>query len=302
MTEKYVFISYSSKDLASVKKVLGILERMKVPYWKAPDRIPAGSNYAREIPAAIRNCEIFLLFVSASSQQSIWVEKEIDTAVWFHRLIIPIQLDLEPFNDTFRFYLNNVQMLPYCVNMPTSVAELKSILNRLIRSDNDQEKRQVEPEVIQKRIDPGYARIPARKAGTSDRRRIFRNDSMPEYCRYCGGELEERESGIGVCRQCGKENYDDLQTIRRFLEQNGPCSAIVIEQATGIKRGVINRYFRDEYLEIPEHSTVMRACTRCGNPIRTGSLCDSCKSKPQSSSGIYINEEYRGRWRSSGPR
>lgn len=302
MTEKYVFISYSSKDLASVKKVLGILERMKVPYWKAPERIPAGSNYAREIPAAIRNCEVFLLFVSAFSQQSVWVEKEIDTAVWFHRLIIPIQLDLEPFNDTFRFYLNNVQMLPYCVNMPTSIAELKSIMNRLVLSGSDQAKREQEDGHPDKSVNPGIRNVPVKKNMSIDRRRIFRNDSMPEYCRYCGGTLKKLETGHCVCLQCGKENYDDLQTIRMFLEQNGPSSAIVIEQATGIKRGVINRYFRDEYLEIPEYSSVMRSCIRCGSPIRTGSLCDNCKSKPQKSSGIYVNEEYRGKWRSSGPR
>ncbi len=302
MMDKYVFISYSSKDLSSVEKVLGVLERMKVPYWKAPERIPAGSSYAREIPAAIRNCEAFLLFVSASSQKSVWVEKEIDTAVWFHRRIIPIQLDLEPFNDTFRFYLNNVQMLPYCVNLPTSIAELKNLMDLLILSGSGKDEEEQEARRRRQREEPGIRSAPLKKAGPADRRRIFTNDPMPEYCRYCGGTLEKTDAGDCICQQCGKMNYDDLQTIRMFLEKNGPSSAVVIEQATGIRRNVINRYFRDEYLEIPQFSTVMRTCTQCGRAIRTGSLCDNCKLKPKTSSGIYVNEEYRGKWRSSGPR
>ena len=64
---KSVFISYSSKDERYIKKMTQMLEKMGISYWIAPDMIPAGSNYAREIPKAIRDCEIFLRRPSSQS-------------------------------------------------------------------------------------------------------------------------------------------------------------------------------------------------------------------------------------------
>ena len=106
---KSVFISYSSKDERYIKKMTQMLEKMGISYWIAPDMIPAGSNYAREIPKAIRDCEIFLLVLSQASQQSIWVEKEIDSAIYYRKTIVPFQIDDSVMTDMFRFYLNNVQ-------------------------------------------------------------------------------------------------------------------------------------------------------------------------------------------------
>ena len=110
---KTVFISYSSLDSQTVDRVIRLLEQMKISYWKAPEMIPAGSSYAREIPQAIRDCKIFLLIVSQASQDSVWVEKEIDTAIHYRRTILPLKIDDEPMNDMFYFYLNNVQAIFY---------------------------------------------------------------------------------------------------------------------------------------------------------------------------------------------
>ena len=88
-----IFISYSSKDSEFVEKILNILERAQIEYWKAPEMIPAGSNYAKEIPKAIQACEACLFVVSKDSQESIWVEKEIDSMINFRKHLIPIKID-----------------------------------------------------------------------------------------------------------------------------------------------------------------------------------------------------------------
>lgn len=110
---KSVFISYSSKDKKLVGKIIKLLDQAGVSYWIAPDMIPVGSNYAREIPRAIRECEMFLLILSKESQESVWVEKEVDSAICCKRNIVPVKIDETPMNDIFSFYLNNVQMIPY---------------------------------------------------------------------------------------------------------------------------------------------------------------------------------------------
>ena len=58
-----VFISYGSKDAGVVDAVCRVLETNGIKCWIAPRDIPTGSNYAREIPAAIRGCTVFLLMM-----------------------------------------------------------------------------------------------------------------------------------------------------------------------------------------------------------------------------------------------
>ncbi len=122
---KSVFISYSSKDTYEIKQITGILEENKISYFKAPESIPAGSNYAREIPGAIRECAVFLLVISVNSQNSIWVEKEIDCAINMRRMIIPIKIGKEPLSDMFLFYLNNVQIINYYENPQNALKQLE---------------------------------------------------------------------------------------------------------------------------------------------------------------------------------
>ncbi len=122
---KSVFISYSSQDGYYADKLTRMLEKMKISYWKAPEMIPAGSSYAKEIPRAIRDCKAFVLLLSEFSQKSIWVEKEVDSAIYYRKRIIPFQLDDVPLNDMFHFYLNNVQMICYFKGKRAAVDSLK---------------------------------------------------------------------------------------------------------------------------------------------------------------------------------
>lgn len=61
---------------------------------KAPDMIPVGSNYAREIPRAIRECDLFLLILSKESQESVWVEKEVDSAICYKKILFRLRLTI----------------------------------------------------------------------------------------------------------------------------------------------------------------------------------------------------------------
>ncbi len=262
---KSVFISYSSHDTAFVGKLIGILDDIGVSYWKAPEMIPAGSSYAREIPQAIRECEVFLLVLSKRSQLSIWVEKEIDSAIYNHKTIIPFQIDSVPLSETYRFYLNNVQMISYADNPKKAEEELKAQLTMLLNLDM----------VDDKSDDTAKNQTPK----TAKRKvRSLSMNRVPIECEYCGGELLRIGMGTYECKNCGRENYDDFQTIRNYLESAGATSATRIERDTGVPRRIIDYFFREEYLEIPKHSSVRISCSKCGAPIRTGTLCDNCKN------------------------
>ena len=303
---KSVFISYSSKDERYIKKMTQMLEKMGITYWIAPDMIPAGSNYAREIPSAIQNCDIFLLVLSKASQQSIWVEKEIDSAIYYRKTIVPFQIDDSPMTDMFRFYLNNVQTI-YCANRPKdAIEELKQRLRTLLKltaesihnpgGKKDRGESSTSKEETTEGRDSENKDAPTEQESEiaiarRKRESFLRSSGIPTACGYCGGDLEKISRGVYRCRKCGRENYDYFQTVRNFLRKYGAKPAIIIERETGVPRHVIEPFVSDEYLEIPKLEPMRLSCVKCGASIRTGTLCENCKNarpqKPARSGGSW---------------
>lgn len=303
---KSVFISYSSKDERYIKKMTQMLEKMGITYWIAPDMIPAGSNYAREIPSAIQNCDIFLLVLSKASQQSIWVEKEIDSAIYYRKTIVPFQIDDSPMTDMFRFYLNNVQTI-YCANRPKdAIEELKQRLRTLLKltaesihnpgGKKDRGESSTSKEETTEGRDSENKDAPAEQESEiaiarRKRESFLRSSGIPTACGYCGGDLEKISRGVYRCKKCGRENYDYFQTVRNFLRKYGAKPAIIIERETGVPRHVIEQFVSDEYLEIPKLEPMRLSCVKCGASIRTGTLCENCKNarpqKPARSGGSW---------------
>lgn len=120
-----VFISYSTKETKKAEAVLNILEKNGIACWMAPRDISAGANYTREIPAAIRGCQVFLLILSQNAQNSTWVPRELEVAVNCGKVIIPFMVEDFQLNDEFNFllaakhryaaYQNNAKMMQVLV-------------------------------------------------------------------------------------------------------------------------------------------------------------------------------------------
>ena len=104
-----VFISYSSKEITKAEQVRRVLEKNGISCWMAPADIPGGSNYTKEIPIAIRGCQVFVLMLSANAQSSHWVLKELDAAVNHGKVILPFMLEDCELNDEFNFLLSGAQ-------------------------------------------------------------------------------------------------------------------------------------------------------------------------------------------------
>lgn len=283
MSNKTVFISYSSKDRKKVNEIVKIIEGMGIKCWKAPEGIPAGSSYAREIPKAISGCAVFLLMLSKTAQDSIWVEKETDNAISNRKNIIPLLLDDEPLNDAFHFYLNNVQMISYYEDESLGIEELKRQLSMHILGKTYETKQSISV-TAQEEVSKNQKKMSisgSNKSMVSRNQKInaLRVNRIPVCCAACGGrKLTFETLGIYICEDCGKENYDDFQTIRNYLDKVGSASALEIERVTGVPRNIVKHFFRDEFLEIPLGSPTTVTCEKCGAPIRTGIYCTNCKN------------------------
>jgi hypothetical protein len=318
--KKSIFISYSSKDRKFVKNLVDSLEEQGFTCWIAPEMISAGSSYAREIPKAIRECQVFLLVLSENSQNSVWVEKETDNAISNRKVILPLQIDDAPLTDAFTFYLNNVQMISYVMNPEQAMEDLllqlnlyaekkikrnqKESVNQMEENTNvgtdvlqtkkskksnyRQSTQKTETDILQEQSGDVLKKKNTHMSFARDPRNsnALRMNRIPLECRNCQcKELENVSVGTYRCKNCGTDNYDDFQTVRNYLDEVGNASVITIEHDTGVPRRVIEYFFKEEYLEIPSSSPIRIPCAGCGAPIRTGTLCDTCKLKKNSTSG-----------------
>lgn len=119
-----VFISYSSKDADAANAVRMVLQQNGIDCWMAPESIVMGDDYSSAIPKAIEVCDLFLLILSANSQCSKWVPKELDSAISHNKPIIPFQIDSESLTTSFNFMLSNIQRIEAFYDLETSYAKL----------------------------------------------------------------------------------------------------------------------------------------------------------------------------------
>ena len=119
-----IFISYKSEEYHIARRIRLLLEANHYSCWMAPESIAAGSNYMAEIPKAIRSCDIFILVVSKSSQNSQWVLKELDRAVNFNKYILPFQVDNSALTDAVEFVISNTQRIDAYQNFEAACRKL----------------------------------------------------------------------------------------------------------------------------------------------------------------------------------
>ena len=237
MSEKdYWFISYCSKDSHIVDVLVEILKNCGIAYWKAPEMIPAGSNYAKEIPKAINGCSLFLFVVSEASQDSIWVEKEVDMAIGYRKKIMPLKIDTSVLNDMYHFYLNNVQLIQVDVQENGTISQTVREKLKLLFLQHSESSSGVSQNTTTFEAAKNLKKI-------DNRSNAFRVNRIPLQCEHCGGTLQRVGMGLFECERCGREYYDDFRKIRNFLEQNGPSSAVEIARATGVSTSTIREYF-----------------------------------------------------------
>lgn len=118
-----------------------------------------------------------------------------------------------------------------------------------------------------------------KRSDTADANSI-RTNRIPTSCTKCGStNLAPGVNGVYFCKKCGKENYDDFATIRKYIDDNGPASSTVISKALGIPKHFIKDFFREERLEITADSPYKARCEGCGAAITTGFLCEDCKRR-----------------------
>lgn len=144
----YIFISYSSKDKETADAIRALLDSNNIETWIAPYDIPAGSNYAKVINDAIKNASAFLLVLSDAAQNSLWVERELERAITYHKPILPVQLENVEQSLYFQFMLSEASILNIIGTVPDAEEAERLIgaaraLTRADREPTDEEKKEL---------------------------------------------------------------------------------------------------------------------------------------------------------------
>jgi hypothetical protein len=108
-----LFISHASEDEAVVGRIVAYLEANGTPCWLASRDIPAKSIYADEIAEAMESCSACAVILSAASNQSKAVKRELELASHYDKPFIPIRIDATEPGRGFDYYLRNAQWVDY---------------------------------------------------------------------------------------------------------------------------------------------------------------------------------------------
>ncbi len=96
-------------------------------------------------------------------------------------------------------------------------------------------------------------------------------------CEKCGGIVKFRGSGEYECVDCGNVVLDDFGKVRQFLEKRGPSNIMEIAYATGLDKSVVSKLLMDGRIQVMQHTTEGKRCSRCGIPIARGKYCSECR-------------------------
>lgn len=124
----YVFISYSTKHQEMADAIKDLFNKNGIKTWMAPYDIPGGFEYAAVINDALKNCSCLAFLFTDAAQNSRWVRKELERAINYNKVIIPIKLEDVEMNSAIEFYLSDFQVIPVRKIDETS-ADMKKVLD-----------------------------------------------------------------------------------------------------------------------------------------------------------------------------
>ena len=106
-----VFISYSTKNSDIANKICHVLEQNNLKCWIAPRNISSGRIYIDEIADAIKSTKIVVLVYSKYSQESKYVNNEINMAFSNNKPILSFNIDNSLPKEDMEYYLKVTQWL-----------------------------------------------------------------------------------------------------------------------------------------------------------------------------------------------
>lgn len=83
-----------------------------------------------------------------------------------------------------------------------------------------------------------------------------------------------------ICSDCWREEQDNLDKVRRFLDENPGTGIPMTSSETGIPEKDIIRWIKEGHLMLARGGEgISYPCESCGKPIGAGRFCSTCGEK-----------------------
>ena len=82
--------------------------------------------------------------------------------------------------------------------------------------------------------------------------------------------------GFNICLKCRKEDEEDFQKVKEYLDENPGADISEVTQETEVDSKKIIEFLKQGRLEIKDEDNLLLSCERCGASIKTGRFCEKC--------------------------
>ena len=110
-----IFLSHSDQDRQFVEELVAMMRRHGLPVWYSRTNVLGGQQWHDEIGEALWRCDWFVLVLSPSALESMWVKREIYFALnqnRFENKIVPLLYQPCDY-DRLSWTLHSFQMIDF---------------------------------------------------------------------------------------------------------------------------------------------------------------------------------------------
>ena len=96
-------------------------------------------------------------------------------------------------------------------------------------------------------------------------------------CRKCG-KLFNYSFGPSICPACRDALETKFKEVKTYIQDHPMVGIKEVSEECDVEVSQIQQWIREERLEFTSESVMCINCESCGQPIRSGRYCDSCKA------------------------
>jgi hypothetical protein len=174
-----VFISYSSKDKAVADAVCATLEAKKIRCWIAPRDVLPGMPYGKALSDALHASRIMVVVLSANSNASQQVMREVESAVDGGITIVPLRIeDVQP-SGSMEYFLKAIHWLDALTGpLEEHLQVLAESVHRLLESPSLEPKVDLKAAVGASPARPGHPAVATAPRRPDSRSRVLRTVAL----------------------------------------------------------------------------------------------------------------------------
>jgi ribosomal protein L32 len=95
-----------------------------------------------------------------------------------------------------------------------------------------------------------------------------------QNCPRCGRIFTRITSP--VCKECENAEKEKFEVVRAYVKENPHSSAQEVSEACDVSVKRLLQYVREGRLEISQGMEGLATCSKCGQPIKSGRMCQKC--------------------------